>query len=248
MENLSLVGLTPEQAFVEIKKVVGETPPDFIQDLVKDLAGDDGKLGQFEFHYRPGETMGSHFVAKIDTPDQQETAVRAIHDIEFLESDLGQEMRKKYGFLKYNGAVGDSCPCAACNYRRVELGVDISKDFEDGKTRTESENIVTEAYAKIGMSVPSDKNTEAGRKEFDNIKNSVKDLIKDVSRLLDRKEETLEDKAVKARAGLVKRFGEGSQEVKTFDRINSLMSKEKRTLEESIEALEKMVQLSDLKF
>lgn len=248
MENLSLVGLTPEQAFVEIKKVVGETPPDFIQDLVKDLAGDDGKLGQFEFHYRPGETMGAHFVAKIDTPDQQETAVRAIHDIEFLESDLGQEMRKKHGFLKYNGAVGDACPCAACNYRRVELGVDISQDFEKGLTRTESENIVTEEYAKLGMKVPADKNTEAGRKEFDNIKNSVKDLIKDVSRLLDRKEDTMESKAVKARAGLVLRFGEGSQEVNIFDRVEALMSKEKRTIQESMEALEKMVQLSDLKF
>lgn len=164
--TVSLSGMTPFQAFAAIEKVVGFAVPDEVKQLLRDIAGDDGRFFDLQFI-----DTGDRFdlKGKVGGDDQKEALSRFEHDRQFLASDFGKQCQAELGPPpKYNGAVGDSCDCVACNYRRSVHGPSLTTDFEKNMSRTESENRTVEGYAKTGRTVPADKTLDAGKERFKN--------------------------------------------------------------------------------
>lgn len=172
---ISLKGLTPYQAFARIEQETGKQPPDEVKALLRSIVGLDGKFGEAQF-VNDDDEIG--VLISMDTDEKREGAAKAIHELEFVNSDFGRKLQDEVGPPpEYNGGVGDSCDCISCNYRRKINGMDLAYDFIKGLTRTESENCTVENYAKIGKTVPTDKNTDAGRHAFDVIKDEVLNVL-----------------------------------------------------------------------
>lgn len=164
--TVSLSGMTPFQAFAAIEKAVGFAVPDEVKQLLRDIAGDDGRFFDLQFI-----DTGDRFdlKGKVGGDDQKEALAKFEHDRQFLSSDFGKQCQAELGPPpKYNGAVGDSCDCVACNYRRSVHGPSLTTDFEKNMSRTESENRTVEGYAKDGRTVLADKTLNAGQERFKN--------------------------------------------------------------------------------
>lgn len=191
MKKITLTGKTLTEAKAEFLKLSGEdklSPQ--AEQMFENLAlTDDGVIASMivEVHEK-GELDKMTQDEKLEAFNQRMDAGEDFEEVAF----------QLFGPPPaYNGVVGDSHDCPACNYRRAQMGPDILTDMKAGMFPEQAKAAVKAGYAKDGRLVPNEalhptRHSEAAR------------------------EKNLE-MVPGARRRMVSLFGEGSQELKDFD-------------------------------
>ena len=161
---------------------------------------------------------------------------------EFRKEPVFPELLAKAGGTEpsYNGIVGDSCRCLACNMRRQSLGIAALMDYDKGVRLEESQENVRLGY---GGNVPAWATADFAHKFFNNapqlLEESVPlDLYK--SWVPEAPNPVYYAKAVKAVADV---FGEDSPQMKELREAHALSSKPGKTPAEMALAIEKVSNL-----
>lgn len=154
--ELNVSGMTVAEAMDAMEKFFGTRPPKIVEEAIAKVEMENGKIkdlrvqleygGKDEFvkAARDGSLMGV-------SPEGFVTAPGMAEDNE----PWMEEAQRRFGpEPAYNGVLGDSCVCPACNYRRKLEGVDLTKDLRTGVTFDESMATLKMGYAAQGKEVP----------------------------------------------------------------------------------------------
>lgn len=154
--ELDVSGLTVAEAMDAMEKFFGQRPPRIVEEAISKVNQKDGKIIDLKVQLetgdksdlvkaaRDGSLLGVGAEGFVTAPDMARD-----HE-PWLE-----EAQRRFGpEPEYNGVLGDSCVCPACNYRRKLEGVDLTKDLRTGVTFDESMDTLKAGYAAVGKPVP----------------------------------------------------------------------------------------------
>lgn len=130
--SIHIGGRTPDEAIAEVEGLLDVTLVEEDRKAIRLMVGFAGRIPRGQFFTVHGVEGDAHIVVG--------------------EAGLEQISGEK---LKYNGVLGDSCPCVACNLRRQQFGPERLRDMEELNIDvTKSKRMVEEGYAAEGRSVP----------------------------------------------------------------------------------------------
>lgn len=133
MKQHDLSGKTADEAIAIIAEALGATPPENVQDIIRQMATIDG-----------GRISAMIFVDKGPDVPSDAFAMSEQLALDYLNKKNGRDPVVKALFDKYgepgpyNGVPGDSCRCDVCNLRRRVHGIILTEDMDKGVTAEES--------------------------------------------------------------------------------------------------------------
>lgn len=162
MKSYTLSGLNAVEAVTMLERAAGQALPlDMKESLGRLAEMDGGTFTRLVLWDDLSDKVQERFM-----PDDAETVESfTARMIEEYGNDQGLgDYIAKNGAPVYNGVVGDSHDCPACNGRRTNVGVDLMHDQKEGITVEDSEFRVKIGYHKRGMEVPEHATREGSRK------------------------------------------------------------------------------------
>jgi hypothetical protein len=183
MKMYSFAGLNAVEVVSTLERISGERLLDADKRALADLA--EGQGGTFVKFNVVDQENGKHFDARF-WPDDSE------HYTDFV-ARLDQEGRdsmdrwliEKGPVPAYNGVVGDSHDCPACNCRRSLPGeIDLMHDRNEGLSIGDSKVRTEVGYWKRDMEVPAHATVEASRERYAQRPASLLDILGELERMI----------------------------------------------------------------